>query len=326
MQGLEIMDASEGTAMAFPMSIRVWAGSLCLALALAGCLTVGSEVATPEPGSSEHRIGTRDSAAGPEFFDIATGEAWIPRGPNLHRMAPEGEAVVDTMLAPETYEPDWVAEQLDEIVALGYNSVRTSFDICILRCIGAQSGGLDPEYLDNVSEFLGLAHDRGLQVFLTSNDLPDRGGFVPRVEATTSALFDGYINSHYLHPVGYGIYRDYWVSLVQALLDRGTPMDAVAGYQLRGEFWMSGDRPPLSLTSGSVTAANGSTYDLADPSERIALVNEGTRFWLNSIREAILDLDPTALVGVGVFAPNTPNVWHEDPRVIDMSAIWGSEL
>lgn len=275
-----------------------------------------------------HTIGGREVKGRHEFYDTRSGRRFVPRGPNLHRMAVEHGTVVDTLFGVGTYDPGWVDEQLAAIAALGYNSVRTSLDLCRDNCLGSPSGGLNQVFLDNVADFLQRAYRHNLQVFLTSNDLPLAGGYVPRVEATGGDQFDGYLNSHYFHRVGFEVYRDYWVSIVQGLVDRRAALEAVAGYELRGELWMFEDRPPLSLRSGKVTTANGNIYNLADPRERSYLRSENIEFWLDSIRSAIREVDPTALVGVGVFAPNEPNPWRDDSgnRGVPMSPIWASSL
>jgi hypothetical protein len=307
---------------------RIVAGLVLAAFAAAGggCTKTSTQTA---PGvAPAHAIGVRQVGGVPEFFDTRSGQRFLPRGPNLHRMGVEGSAVVDTLFAVDTYDKNWVDTQLSTVTALGYNSIRTSVDLCGHRCIGSTGGGLDPRFLDNIADLLGRAHRHGLQVFLTSNDLPLDGGYVPQVEATGGAQFDGYMNSQYLSPKAFAVYRDYWVEVVKGLVDRDAALDAVAGYQVRGEAFLFADKPPLSLTAGQVMIANGKTYNLADASARQAMLDEGLRFWLGAMRDAIRQVDPTALVGVGVFAPNDPNPWrpHGDARIVPMESVWASTL
>ena len=65
--------------------------------------------------------------------------------------------------------------------------------------------------------------------------------------------------------------------------------------------------PPLSLESGLVTTANGTTYDMSIPDDKVRMVDEGLVYWTDLIRRNIREIDPTALVTVGFFTPNTPN-------------------
>lgn len=295
----------------------------------AGC----TKTPTPQPTRSSgapavHVLGVRQVKSAPEFFDTRSGQRFVPRGPNFHRLGLEGGVVADTLFAVESYDPSWVDQQLTAVVNLGYNSIRTSVDLCQHHCIGSTAGGLNPRFLDNIADLLGRARSHGLQVFLNSNDLPLDGGYVPRVEATAGADFDGYMNSQYLSPTAFAVYRDYWVEIVKGLVDRRAALDAVAGYELRGEAFLFADKPPLSRSSGTVTTANGKTYDLSGAAARQAMLDEGLRFWFDTVRKAIRDVDPTALVGVGVFAPNDPNRWRPptDARLVLMEPIWASTL
>jgi hypothetical protein len=56
-----------------------------------------------------------------------------------------------------------------------------------------------------------------------------------------------------------------------------------------------------------VTTANGSTYDMSDPVSRQKMMDEGLVYLTDQLRAAIVAVDPTALVTVGFFWPQTPN-------------------
>ncbi|HEX5014228.1 MAG TPA: discoidin domain-containing protein [Candidatus Limnocylindrales bacterium] len=274
---------------------------------------------TPPPGASlapigEHRIGIRSAEGPAEFYDRETGERFVPRGANYARNQrdPDG-AVVDRVFAD--YDPVSVEADLAEMKALGYTAVRVALENCRADCIGDPAGGLSSEYLANLADFLRRAKDADLPVFLQSNDLPEEGGFVPKIEATCCSPFDGYLNSQYFHPTGLETYRDYWTPALLGLRAHGAPLDAILAYDLRGELFVVENTPPLSLRTGSVTTANGQTYDLADPAARERLVDEGIVYWVDEIAAAIRAVDPGGLVAVGEFAPNAPNVWRgDDPR------------
>jgi hypothetical protein len=293
-------------------------GAACLALLVAG-EAGGVSTAGPKSG---HRIAIRNVHGSAVFYDRVTKKRFVPRGANYHRFSVSGGVVEDRNFAAWNHKR--VVADLNAMRSLGYNTVRTAFDVCQHRCIGNPSGGLRAGYLDHVAEFLGIAKERGLRVLLESNDLPLDGGFVPQIEATCCSSYDGYINTQYLSPIGFRVYRDYWTSVVRGLLARHAPLDTILGYGVRGELFFFADKPPLSLTSGSVRTANGRTYSL--PAQRAQMIAEGTTFWIDRIRAAIRKLDPTALVGVGAFAPNDPYPWRpaEDTRVVFMEPIYAS--
>jgi hypothetical protein len=155
-----------------------------------------------------------------------------------------------------------------------------------------------------------------LPVLIQANDLPEEGGYIPRVEATFGGAFDGYINSQYLSPVGLGAFREYWSDVMTGLRDAGAPLEAVLAYEVRGELFLNRATPPLSLRSGTVTTANGETYDMADAAAREQMVDDGIMFWIEEMAKVIRAVDSGALVTVGEFTPNEPNTWRgdDDPR------------
>jgi len=259
-----------------------------------------------------HRIGIRGTGETAGFFDRETGASFLVIGANLHLLGPEHDYFVDHLFSPDRYDPDRVDDELDAMVDLGYSTVRTSLDLCREDCIGAPGGGLRDPYLDNIADFLSRARDRGLFVILTSNDLPIEAGYVPRVEATCCDPFDGYLNSHILSPIGVAEWSRYWRDVLTALIERQAPLERVLAYELRGELFLSSDRPPLSLTSGVVMTANGTSYDLTDPEQKRAMIRDGVRYWVDTVSATIRDLDPTALITVGIFPPNIPNEWRPD--------------
>ncbi|MCP4306191.1 MAG: hypothetical protein GY926_12635 [bacterium] len=266
----------------------------------------------------EHDIAVRIIDGQGEFYLRDTNERFEPIGPNFHVFRSGPTFVVDQLFAPVFYDSAFIGEQFREMRSLGYNVVRTSLDLCSEDCIGSASGGLRAEWLDNVADFIRLAKDNGLYVILTSNDLPLLAGYVPTVESTCCDPFDGYINSHYLSPVGVEQWSTYWTEVVQALVERETPLDAIMAYQIRGELWLWRDRPPLSLEEGLVTTGNLNTYDMADAAQKEAMIADNVAHWIDEVGGAIRDLDPTALITVGLFVPNSPTQWRppDDPRLV----------
>lgn len=272
-----------------------------------------------------HRIGIRGKGADAEFYDRKSGDRFVPVGPNLHFLALEGDTFVDRLFAPSSYDPERVDAELSAMRALGYTVVRTSLDLCVRDCIGAAGGGLRDDYLDDVADFLGRAQNQGLFVILTSNDLPVDAGYVPRVEATCCDPFDGYLNSHYLSAVGVTEWSRYWRDVLSALIERRAPLEVILAYELRGELFLSSDKPPLSLDDGIVTTANGEAYDLSDPVQKLKMVDDGVQHWIDSVAGVIRELDPTALVTVGVFPPNSPNEWRPgDNRLVPKASTFAA--
>jgi hypothetical protein len=95
----------------------------------------------------------------------------------------------------------------------------------------------------------------------------------------------------------------FFSDLLKALINGRASLDAVLAFELLNEYSYDSSGAPLSWTSGTVTTANGQTYDMADASSRQKMMDDGLVYFSNQSRQAILALDPTALVDVGFPEP-----------------------
>ncbi len=263
------------------------------------------------------RIGIRSVGGIAEFYERGNGQTFVVRGSNFLILA-AGE---DRLFSPQFYDSDQVKSSLLGMLDLGYNTVRVFADNCGSDCIGDPAGGLSAAFLDNLADFLRLAKEQEIYVILTSNDLPKPGGYVPQVEAQCCTIFDGYMNAHYLSPVGFSVYKNYWTEIVAGLIERNAPLEIILAYALRNEQFFFSDKPPLSLNSGMVTTANGKTYDMSMPDKKQKMLVEGLDFWIDEISQSIRNLDPEALFTIGFFAPDAPHVWRNDGRFVDISSV-----
>ncbi len=198
----------------------------------------------------------------------------------------------------------------------GFNTVRIFFDSC--GCIGKTSGdGLRADTLNVLAETIELAKTHGLVLLLTSNDLPDEGGYRTLAGRDDSEFFPGYRNSDFLTSAGHEAMRNYWDDLMSGLVERRAPLEAVLGWSILNEQWLFTDMPPLSLSEGTVTTGAG-TYDLSSDSEKRAMVIDNVRAMARGIAEVIKTHDPHGLVTMGFFTPQFPNptgiggTWYVD--------------
>jgi hypothetical protein len=85
---------------------------------------------TPAPQPSlEHRIGVREVRGSGELYDRATGAAFVPRGSNYIRLAPQRNASGNLQLYHSTfnvgrYDTNRVEAALRRMATDGYNVVR----------------------------------------------------------------------------------------------------------------------------------------------------------------------------------------------------------
>ena len=278
--------------------------------------TTPPSTTTIEPDEAWAPPVPRVAVDGGAFVDRATGRPFVPRGVNYVVFAGLDRTVSTTAHDPSQIDADfgWLAER-------GYNTVRMFLDTCSVGpgCITeAGEPGVQGAVLDVLDEILETAERHGLMVVLTSNDLPDGGGYRAAAAAGEEpGVFAGYRNTDFLTAAGHAAIATYWDDLLRGLVDRRAALDVVLGWSILNEHWLFGDQPPLSLTSGSVTTAAGE-FDLADPEQRRAMVVESTRALIATVADVIRSHAPEALVTMGFFAPDFPNeteiggTWYVD--------------
>lgn len=268
-------------------------------------LPTATPTVTPTPYiPPAHKIAIRQTSTGAEFFNVETGEPFIPRGVN-YVYVPHNGGTSNLTLKIGVYDPGRTRRDFRALAGHGFNTVRVFLDQCNAGpgCIGdSDNAGLNPAYLDNIADVLAAAQETGLFILFTSNDLPDQGGYAEQANEGSGATFAGYRNSYYLTPGAVTATRRYWRDILTGLNDRAAAIDHVLGWELLNEQWMFADQPPLSLTSGQVKSTTG-TYDMADPAQKRQMVSDGLIHYIAEMKDEILAHDPTALVTMGFFPP-----------------------
>lgn len=269
------------------------------------------------PASQTHRIGIRDNGTHGKFFDRSTSITFVPRGNNYIRLASETFCNGNTIQYHSTFNPGQYdharyVQSLNQMHANGYNVVRVFLNnCCSTGGIGNSSGGLSAPYLDNIVDFLQVAKVNGIYVILTTDGLPEAGGYANLVHATAQIQSR---NANYLTSSGIAAEQRYWHDVLQGLLARSAPLDTILAYELRNEQSYQGAYPPFSLNSGTLTAPNGITYDLTVFSDKVRLADEGLAYWLNQVRASILVNDPSALVTIGFATTARPDATKPFPN------------
>jgi hypothetical protein len=294
--------------------------------------TVASPAATVPVAATPHRIAIRSVGDVAEFYDTVTGEEFVPRGNNYNILrevddALMGRMALDTTLSTGLYDTDRTERDLARMEEMGYNIVRIMPETCgATGCITGLEGRVRGEYVDNLVDFIGRAKSHGIYTWIASNTLPDVGRYIAVAHGADNQEFSS-ANSEFLTAAGLAAYESYFTDLITALIDRDAPFDSIFSYSLRQEHSFDSAAPPLSLTTGTVATANGLTYDMGDLDDRMRMVDDGLRHWITRTRDAIRELDPTALVSVGFFAPNEPNAFRAgDTRLVRAAAALDSDL
>jgi hypothetical protein len=269
-----------------------------------------------------HRIGVREVSGIGEFFDRKTGNAFIPRGNNYIRLASQQNTSGQTIFYHSTfnvglYDATRSEAAFSQMQANGYNVVRVFINGCCVGGVGDPAGGISSAYVANFVDFLTRARAHNIFVVTTDDSVPDFGGYADLMNAYCCSTFAGY-NVHYLTDGGVDAIKLFSHDFAQALIAQKAPLDAILAYELRNELYFDSDLPPLSLASGTVTTANGQTYDMADSAAKQGMMDDNLTYWTDQASTTIVNLDPSALVTVGFFWPQQPNPTRiGDPRVIE---------
>jgi Cellulase (glycosyl hydrolase family 5) len=261
------------------------------------------------PAGSVRYRGTHEIAVrGRQLVDRRTGLPFVARGWNYVRlgaqMTPAGRIVYHSTFNLGRYEPARAERALRLMHTSGYDVVRVFLDAaCFRAClVDPQTGELSPAYVSNVADFLRRAAAANVEVMLTIDYPPDRGRYGELLQAEAGSQTDG-VNRFYLTPGGIRASAAFWSDLVSALARRDAPLRDVVGYELLNEVTFANRRRPLTLRAGTFTSPAGRRYRLASTAERTRLLADGLVYWLDTVRRAIRDVDPTALVGVGFAQP-----------------------
>ena len=288
---------------------------------------------TPTPALPEHRIAIRTVNGMGEFYDRLSGEKFIPRGNNYIRLASQQGFSGETFYYHSTfntnlYNPAEVEAALSKMRGEGYNVVRVFMQgSCKDYCLGDPHGGLLEGYVANVADFLEKAKLLGIYVILTIDAEPGTPYYWKLLDSTWSEDFGG-TNKNILTGGGILVGRVFWQDLIEELLRQNAPLDTILAYELRNELFFEANATPLSYSSRSIRTANGKTYDMASAESRQHMMDENLLNWIDQIRTAILERDPSALVTVGFFVPQAPHPARiGDVRLINTGpVIWDSSL
>lgn len=250
-----------------------------------------------------------------EFYDRQNGMAFVPRGSNYVRLADETACGAPGNFYHSTFNPGlYNSSEADQAFASmnqsGYNTVRVWLN---QLCIVDSSGNLSNAYMQNVLDFLQRAKAHGIFVIFTI-DSPPAAGYENDVPVTSVM---GPVNNVFLTQQGVSAESRYWQDIISWLVSHQAPLENVFAYELRNEAYFENTSAPLDFSSGLVTTGNGRTYNMANSTDRQRMMDENLVFWIDSIRSAVLQKDPSALVTIGFFVPQGPNPARiGDTRVI----------
>ena len=283
----------------------------------------------PPPPPPPHILGVRSALTADEFYNRSTGQTFVPRGSTFARRQLNQSVFGPSTFIVGSYNYGAAENALVAMQAEGYNVVRIFLDArCTVGCLTntLSFDHLSRLYLANVADFMHRAKAHGIFTLVSLEALPYGSRYETLWRTQCCATF-GAENLTYLTTDGVNAHRQFWQALHAALHSLNAPLDYVWGYELVSEAFFRDASPPLSLASGLVTTANGSTYDMSIAGQKQLMMDENLVYWANQVRGAILAVDPTALVSMGSLWPKSPNPARAfDSRVIRAQPLYASNL
>jgi hypothetical protein len=265
---------------------------------------------TTRGAAPKHPIGVRMVKGKAELYDRKTSKRFVVRGVNYVRLA-DLKKSDGTMLLyhstfnPGYYDPARVQVDMQAIAKSRYNVIRVFFNAATTGGIISKADSLSDDYLKNFVDFLKKAKENKLFVIPTIDWIPIPPPGTPPGPMWCSDYQCG--NVQYLTADGIRANQVFFTRLVTGLVTLKAATDMILAYELRNELIFESDLPPLSLTTGNITPANGKQYDLGSAAEKSRMIEEGLTLWINKMCETVNALDPTALVSVGFIPPKAPH-------------------
>ena len=285
----------------------------------------GEDPMMPEFMAQMHPIGVEFREGTAVFVDDRSGMVFNPRGTNYFNIVSTSGGFQDRFFHPSHFNANEIRTTIRKLKEYHYNTVRIFFDTCNddPDCIGNFTGiGLNQSYIKNIATLMKIAREEDFFLILTSNDLPSQGGYWEISNQGASNLIDGYRNAHYLTSQGVQSAVQYWGDLMQALYEEEAEFSHVLAWSILNEQWYFGTTPPFSLNAGSITCANGKTYLLTSAEEKKKMAEESIVYYIAQVTDVIKSYDEDGLVTMGVFSPNSPNLWRAgDFKYVETSEI-----
>jgi hypothetical protein len=274
---------------------------LCMLL-LSGHLA-GTEILRPLP-----RIGTQVTEDGLRAFVCRdTGKPFVPRGFN-HAVLEHDSTGWHAAFNTGKYDPEASEAMLAEMARLGANTIRvwawgaqneTGF------CGGLQDTGLNEAYMDHFLDFLRRATAHGIYVIPILDQTPHNAHYNRINKEAGRDIDDPSITGHNRQYLCAGplaakaaAARDFVGHIRKA--DPGL-LSTVLGWALANEICLLFTQGPFNKDNGEVRTATGRTYDMGDRAQRQACYDESILHWANTLADAINEIDPDAMVTVGMW-------------------------
>lgn len=249
-----------------------------------------------------------------KFSNTQTGEVFSPIGVNYVRLDWIDQIPYHTTMNAALYDPIRTDRDFREIAASGYTVIRIFLDHGDPAHQALQQYGLAgpmthntedlyPPALDAFIDLLRLANKHGLYVIVDAEYVPTNKYYVNMSVDYSDETYGRY-NWMYLSEKYIRAKALYFTKLVEAVKfaePDGVLLSTVFSWELQNEIAIHGNFAPFNQFSGTVTTADGKTYDMADLEDRQRCWDNNVIHWANTVSDAIRAVDPDAMVSASVF-------------------------
>lgn len=275
-----------------------------------------SAIAAPLPRIAAYPAPTGGVAG--VFRNTATNAIFVPHGYNYIKLAFNVGTCVTGLdngfhvtFNDGLYSPTAATAALAQMQYDGFNVVRVFIsETDSTECGGfpnysisgpRNSTNLWPQYVANFIDFLQKAKSHNIYVIPVLSTVPRNATFIPLIEAAPNDIEGN--NRQYLHMGWRNAKIAYAQAIVQKVKDvnSGELLSTIFSWELQNEIAADRTKKPFSLTTGSVTTADGVTYNMAIPSQRQQALDSNLVEWSNAVAAAIRAIDPAAMVSASVF-------------------------
>jgi len=232
------------------------------------------------------------------FVASPGGQEFRPRGFNYIRLRPTWHGT----FSPKRYDAARADAMLADLERRAFNVVRVFIDHATGEGVVAspEAAELSPEFLANLVDFLRRARAHRIHVVPSLIHLPQCKRYRDLI-GTPPADVAG-TNLPYLHQGHIDAKARYAADFVAAIKSHDPSLlTTVFAYELDNETHLAATSPPFSLTSGTVTPANGKTYDTSSDDDLQRMADENVARWADACVDAIRHVDPQAMVSTNVF-------------------------
>ncbi|WP_053207718.1 hypothetical protein [Jiangella muralis] len=287
--------------------------ALTLVTSLLGGLVASAAETREDPAEPLPRIAAGDNR---QLIDTDTGRPFIPRGYNYVRLAPQPwnpEEPYHSTFEPGQYDGERAGAALAEQSAAGYNTVRVFVDPGHGQDnVNGTPHGLghgdddtstgNPEYLDNLADFVRRAAGHGIYVLPSMDAFPQNAYYFDIVAQSAPPENVAGRNTNYMYEGFVKAKEAYLANFTTEMTDRlGPLMSTFLALQLDNEATFAADKAPFAAASGTFTGPDGTSYDMSVPDQRQAAADDTIVAYADAATAAAKEVDPDLMVTMGAF-------------------------